>query len=356
MTARQDQKPVSIVLLALPESTPAGLYGLYEMFAAVGVTWAELTGEVTGTRRIEPRIVASGGAPFSTAVGLPITPHADLRDVASCDVVIVTDLAITLDTDPRGCWPAECAWLREQARRGAIICSVCTGTILLAEAGLLDGLDATTHWCAVGVLQSFYPTVRPRPERILCPDGPEHRMVTGGGASSWEDLALYLIARFCGEAEALRIAKIFVLGDRSEGQLPFSALGRPRSHADAAIERCQQWLADHYSGPHPVARMVARSGLPERTFKRRFKAATGYAPVEYVQALRIEEAKQLLETTDFPTDVIASTVGYEDPAFFRRLFKRRTGVTPARYRQRVQVITHLAPPAESVAPHRLSVS
>jgi transcriptional regulator GlxA family with amidase domain len=87
--------------------------------------------------------------------------------------------------------------------------------------------------------------------------------------------------------------------------------------------------------------MIAHSGLAPRTFKRRFRAATGYAPVEYVQALRLEEAKQVLETTDEPVDAIAATVGYDDPTFFRRLFKRRTGVTPSRYRQRFQSIARL---------------
>lgn len=96
--------------------------------------------------------------------------------------------------------------------------------------------------------------------------------------------------------------------------------------------------AEHYGSPHPVSRMVARSGLAERTFQRRFKVATGYAPVDYVQALRIEEAKQVLETSDAPTDAVAHMVGYEDPAFFRRLFKRLTGITPARYRQRFRFI------------------
>jgi AraC-like DNA-binding protein len=208
-----------------------------------------------------------------------------------------------------------------------------------AESGILDGCEATTHWSAAGLLKTYYPAVRVRPERILCPAGPEHRIITCGGVSSWEDLALHLVARFCGAAEAVRIAKLFVIGDRSDGQLPFSAMGT-RSHEDAVIGQCQQWIAEHYGGPHPVARMVARSGLPERTFKRRFKIATGYAPVDYVQALRMEEAKQILETSDAPTDAVAHMVGYEDPAFFRRLFKRLTGITPARYRQRFRFIAH----------------
>jgi transcriptional regulator GlxA family with amidase domain len=329
--------PVSVSLLALGETTASTLYGLHEVFSAVGVAWAELTGEAGATRRMEPRIVAAGTQTFTTDIGIPIAPQASIDEVARCDVVIVTDLALPTDTDPRGKWPRETAWLRGQFERNALVCSVCTGAVFLAEAGILDGCEATTHWSAAGLLKTCYPAVRVRPERILCPAGPEHRIVTCGGASSWEDLALHLVARFCGAAEAVRIAKIFVIGDRSDGQLPFSAMGT-RSHEDAVIGKCQQWIAEHYGGPHPVSRMVARSGLAERTFKRRFKLATGYAPVDYVQALRMEEAKQILETSDAPTDAVAHMVGYEDPAFFRRLFKRLTGITPARYRQRFRFI------------------
>jgi transcriptional regulator GlxA family with amidase domain len=329
--------PVSISLLALGETTPATLYGLQEVFSAVGVAWAELTGETGDTRRMQPRIVAAGKQPFMTVIGIPIAPHASIAEVDVSDIVIVTDLSLSPECDPRGRWPEEADWVRRQFARGALVCSVCTGAVFLAESGILGGCEATTHWSAAGLLGRHYPSVRVRPERILCPAGPEHRVITGGGASSWEDLALHLVARFCGAAEAVRIAKIFVIGDRSDGQLPFSAMGS-RSHEDAVIGQCQQWIAEHYGGPHPVSRMVARSGLPERTFKRRFKLATGYAPVDYVQALRMEEAKQILETSDAPTDAVAHMVGYEDPAFFRRLFKRLTGITPARYRQRFRFI------------------
>jgi transcriptional regulator GlxA family with amidase domain len=103
----------------------------------------------------------------------------------------------------------------------------------------------------------------------------------------------------------------------------------------------QAWIAENYAAANPVAQMVERAGMPERSFKRRFKAATGYTPIEYVQTLRIEEAKQTLETSDRPTDAVAREVGYEGPTFFRRLFKRTTGVTPARYRQRFSKIARL---------------
>ena len=136
----------------------------------------------------------------------------------------------------------------------------------------------------------------------------------------------------------MRTSKIFLFGDRSDGQLPFAKMARPSQHDDAVIADCQVWIADHYAAPNPVTRMVERSGLAERTFKRRFRAATGYTPVEYVQTLRVEEAKQQFETTALPTDEVGASVGYEDPAFFRRLFKRHTGVTPARYRQRFRAV------------------
>jgi transcriptional regulator GlxA family with amidase domain len=212
--------------------------------------------------------------------------------------------------------------------------SVCTGGLLLAEAGVLDHREATTHWGIVPLFHDYYPQIQLQPDKVLALSGPEHRIITAGGSASWVEMALYLIARFCGLEEAVRASKIFLLGDRSEGQLPFASMARPRSHNDAIIERCQTWIAEHYEVANPVARLAEYSGLSSRTFKRRFQQATGYSPIEYVQTLRIEEAKQLLEATDMQTDMIGIEVGYKDPASFRRLFKRMTKVTPARYRQR----------------------
>ena len=163
------------------------------------------------------------------------------------------------------------------------------------------------------------------------------QLITTGGACGWLDLALYMIARFCGAEEAARVARLFLLGDRGYGQLPFASMTRPRQHSDAVISRTQAWLVDNYAIPNPVSAMVERSGLPDRSFKRRFSAATGYTPVEYVQALRIEEAKQMLESEATAIEEISASVGYEDPTFFRRLFKRRAGVTPAQYRQRNRI-------------------
>lgn len=337
--ASNDTAPLNIVLLALPETTPGALYGLHEIFHSVGKLWQEITGEEVRVRPLSVRILSSDGKPSTAPLGgAPVVPEGKLEDAGRVDIVIATDLALASGQSLQGRWPIETAWLRDQFNQGATLCSVCTGSVLLAEAGLLDGLEATSHWGATQLFAEHYPQVKLAPERILCPAGPEHHIITSGGSGSFADLALYLIARFCGRAEAVRIAKIFLIGDRSDGQLPFAAIGKAAQHQDAVIRRCQTWLAEHYTETRPVARMAALSSLPERTFKRRFRAATGYSPIDYVQTLRIEEAKQILETTDEPTDAVAHLVGYDDPAFFRRVFKRLVGVTPARYRQRFQAL------------------
>lgn len=337
-----DLDPARIALVAVPESSAAILYGLHEAFALVGEGWQAMTGEAAIGRPIRPQVVAADRRTFNSTLGRPIAPDLGFAEAggpgAEPDAVIVGDLALYLHSDPRGRWPEACAWLRERHAAGALICSVCTGSVLLAESGLLDGHEATTHWGVRSLFLRHYPAVRLRPEHVLLPAGPEQRLITSGGSAAWSDLALYLIARLSGRAEAVRIAKLFLFGDRGDGQLPFAAMPRPPEHHDAVVGACQSWIADHYALPNAVARVVAHSGLPPRTFKRRFRKATGYAPIDYIQALRVEEAKQMLETTAEPTDAIGAGVGYDDPASFRRIFKRLAGITPARYRQRFRGI------------------
>lgn len=349
MASPKGPPALSVALVALPEASGAVLYGIREVMMSVGNAWESLTGERNKSRSIEVITVAGNPRRVDCYPDVPVQADVDFSSTRHFDVVIVPDLAIDTGFDPRGRWPAAAAWLRRQHEQGAVTCSVCTGSILLAEAGLLDGLPATTHWGGRRVFETCFPAVRLVPERILVPAGPEHRIITSGGSASWSDLVLYLIARFCGRDQAIRTAKVFVLGDRRDGQLPYSAMMRPRRHGDGAIEICQSWISEHYDTPSPVTAMISHSGLAERTFKRRFRAATGYTPIEYVQTLRVEEAKHLLETTPMPADQVGTAVGYQDPSSFRRVFKRLTGISPARYRQRFSSIGRLidAPPGNT---------
>jgi len=331
-------KPPTICILALPESSGAVLYGLFEVLSVFSDAWAQVTGKNDSYAEFEVKIVAQSKALFTCVGGVPVIPHESLADIKHADVVIITDLAVDPDTDHRNKWRDISPWLHSIYASGGLLCSVCSGSILLAASGFLDDKPATTHWAYVDHFQKFYPRVKLEPNRIIIPDSEESRIVTMGGMAAWEDLALYLIAKFYGEASAICAAKLFLLGDRSEGQLLFTAMGKPKRHQDAVIEKSQLWIANHYDTQSPIKQLAEHSGLAERTFKRRFKAATGYTPIDYVQTLRIEEAKQILESTSDAIDLIAQQIGYEDPTSFRRLFKRMTGVTPGRYRQRFQSI------------------
>jgi transcriptional regulator GlxA family with amidase domain len=133
---------------------------------------------------------------------------------------------------------------------------------------------------------------------------------------------------------AMRVARVNLIDWHDLGQQPFAALTIARQVDDAVISDCQAWVAEHYDQDAPVAAMLARSGLTERTFKRRFAKATGLPPLEYVHTLRLEEAKQMLETGELPVEAVANEVGYEDASFFGRLFRRKVGLTPAQYRKR----------------------
>jgi len=336
MASNKSRKPPIIAIIAVPESSGAVLYGMFEVFSVFGAAWAEIMGEAHNPAVFDVRIVAPTLDPFTCVGGVPVIPHAALQELEYADAVIITDLAINPDVSHDDSWPEVKSWLNRIHRAGGTVCSVCSGSVLLAGSGLLDDKPATTHWAYVDHFRRFFPQVKLEAGRVLLPVGDDRRIVTCGGMAAWEDLALYLIAGFYGEGMAVKAAKLFLFGDRSEGQLLFAAMTKPKRHEDAVIAATQKWIAEHYDTPNPVTEMVRRSGLAERSFKRRFKSATGYKPIDYVQTLRVEEAKHMLEATREAIDLIAHNTGYEDPTSFRRLFKRLTGVTPGRYRQRFQ--------------------
>ena len=158
-------------------------------------------------------------------------------------------------------------------------------------------------------------------------------IVTAGGTTSWHDLALHIIARHANPGEALRIAKVYLMKWHDEGELPYTALVRPLPHGDSVVRNTEEWLKAHIRRIDAIGLAVEHAGIPERTLKRRFKAATGLSLIEYLQNLRIEHGKALLESTDLPVEEISEKVGYSDTSFFRRLFRRLVGLNPVAYRR-----------------------
>lgn len=330
--------PVSVGILVFPETTASVVYGMLDLFRSAGRDWGVVTEGRPGPELIRPWLVARGTDPLEICNGARVFPDHSLADCPPADIICVPEVSLPPDTPLAGRYAPEIAWLRARHDAGTLLAAACSGAMLLAEAGLLDDCEATTHWAWCETLAERFPRVRVQPRRALVASGAGQRLIMAGGGTSWMDLALYLIARSVGVEAAMQVARVNLIDWHHIGQQPFARLACTRQVEDAVVARCQVWIAEHYDEPNPVNAMVGLSALPERTFKRRFRQATGMAPLEYVHALRLEEAKQMLETGDAPIEAIANEVGYEDAGYFSRLFRRQVGLTPGQYRRRFGVL------------------
>jgi len=328
--------PIQVSLLALPDAMATTLSGLYEVLRSFDLlgTFDDTVPEQS-PYRVE--IVGSSDAATRTASGLPVRIDRTIDAVERTDVVIVPSVLVEGGEWKPGRYPELVSWLSRMHDRGAMLCSACSGVLLLAETGLLDGREATVHWAYGKTFRRNFPAVRLSLEKVLVVAGERGQFVMSGASASWHDLALHLVARHVGPTAAQAISKFLLLQWHVDGQAPYVVFEPVLDHGDGVVLAAQRWLAEHYPVAAPVEEMTRRSGLAERSFKRRFARATGLSPIAYVQTLRVEEAKRRLERTDAPIDEIGWSVGYEDPASFRRLFKRVTQVTPGTYRRRFRV-------------------
>ena len=344
ISPRPKKNPAEVLIVAVPETAGSALYGMVDVLKAAGNVWETLTRQDSGKTLFDVRIVSPEKQPFACGNGIPVVPDCAISDEPKARIVILPELWLGPDEDIKGRYPALMDWLRVAHKQGAYLYSACSGAIMLAETGLLDGCEATSHWAYCDLFQKRYPNVRFRPEPNLVIADRSGRIVTAGGTTSWHDLAIHIIARHANPGEALRIAKVYLLKWHDEGQLPYAPLVRSAPHADSIVRDCQKLLKECYREADAIQRVVSLARIPERTLKRRFKAATGTTFIEYVQNLRIEEAKRLLETTIMNADDISAEVGYEDHSFFRRLFKRLTGLKPGEYRRMFQPVIDGAKP------------
>jgi len=343
-STRPGPDPRHVSLVALPDAVVSTLFGIYDVMNAFSVMTTSVSGPGPGSRApFHVDIVGETAGPLVLASGVPIDVQRTIDTVEASDVVIVPSVLLRPAGWKTGRYPRLTEWLRLMHERGAVICSACSGIFLLAETGLFDGRDATVHFGYARAFAATYPAVAIHPERVLVISGLREELVSSGASTTWHDLVLYLIARYAGSTTAQEVARLFALQWHQDGLAPFIVFEGRTDHGDGEILSAQRWLGEHFSVASPVDEMIRRSRLAERTFKRRFAAATGLTPIAYAQRLRIEAAKRRLERTDASVDEISWQVGYEDSAFFRRLFKRVTGVAPGAYRKRFRIPEYARP-------------
>jgi transcriptional regulator GlxA family with amidase domain len=258
-------------------------------------------------------------------------PELAIADVEHTDIVVLSASGLNVQEQiarSRTLLP----WLREWHARGAYIASVCSGAAFLAESGLLDGRQATTHWGVADSLRRRYPNVLWRPEQFVTEDG---RVLCSGGLYASVDLSLYLVEKFCGREIALQCAKSMLLSMPRRSQTGFAVMPLSPPHSDAKIREAEAYLQERFDRAVSIEQLARAVSMSPRNLIRRFKAATGRVPGDYVQTLRVATARELLERGGgVSVQEVCSQVGYEDLAFFRHLFKRHTGLSPAEYRSR----------------------
>ena len=271
----------------------------------------------------------NGLAPVPFANGIRLDPALDAEQAPPPDLVVVPGL----DDDVEASMADNHGWVDHIARwhaEGSVVASSCTGAFLLAEAGLLDRRRATTHWVAAGALAERYPTIEVAPEAIVVDEGD---VITSGGATTAFNLVLYLIGRF-GTSERVNAAiRVMLLDSARDSQRPFALTFLHRQHDDPVVHAAQSAVQGAVTSLS-VATLADTVGVSPRTLTRRFQAALSISPQHYLEQVRIDAARRLLEETSLPVERIRTEVGFGDPTSFRRAFKRVTSLTPAGYRRR----------------------
>jgi transcriptional regulator GlxA family with amidase domain len=317
-------EPRQIVIVAYAGLQPLDLVGPAEVFGAAARLAPGSYALQTVARDREP--IAAG----STAGGYSIVPSTT---TAECEGPIDTLLVAGGFGVRRAREDAELvAWVRGAAARSRRTASVCSGAFLLAAAGLLDGRRVATHWGSCDELQRLHPELRVDPEPIFVRDGD---VWTSAGVTAGIDLALALVEDDLGPDLAREIARwLVVFLQRPGGQAQFSSQLSSMPASRAPLRELQAWIAENLDGDLRVEVLAERSAMSPRNFARAFRRETGLTPAVYVEALRVEAARNRLELGSEPVDLVAARAGFGTPETMRRAFARRVGVAPAEYRSR----------------------
>jgi transcriptional regulator GlxA family with amidase domain len=305
-----------VVFVVYPRITALDLVGPHEVFGAAGayelVVTAPHAGQVETVRG--PGIVADRS-------------FASLRGAIDTLVVVGGAGAFAAARDPR-----LVRAVANLARRSRRVASVCTGAFVLAAAGLLDGKRATTHWATCDRLVESHPAIEVERDRIFVRDG---NVWTSAGVTAGMDLALALVADDLGQDVARAVARQLVMYvQRPGGQAQFSAQLSAQHVARDPLRELQAWIVEHPAADHSVDRLAVRAAMSARHFARVFRAEVGCTPAVYVEQVRIEGARRLLETTGLGIDEVAAAAGFGTPETLRRAFARRVGASPTEYRDR----------------------
>lgn len=327
MTERSDKLDVAVVLVNDGYASTA--VGPIEVFSAAGTMWNEMCGN-DPEPQFRVTTASIDGAPVRSAYGLNIAPDCAITDLGPVDLIMVSASGPVPED-----WMARHAaippWLAARYQVGTRIAAVCSGVAFLAEAGLLAGRTATTHWGVADGFRHRYPGVDWQTDLLITEDA---LLYCSGGVNAASDLSLHLVERLCGRDVAIECSKALLLDMPRSSQSGYALLPLARPHDDEKVRDAEHHLSSHFGRDVPVKELADLAGMSRRNLVRRFKEATGHMPGVYQQMLRVTAARKLLEDGAPSIEQVSLSVGYEDVAFFRRIFKRHSAITPSAYRDR----------------------
>ncbi len=322
-------KPYEVIILGFDGVLGSVLSGALDLFSFTGVSWQRFL-DLEVNPRFKVQIASLGGVDIRASNRLVIQAHCDISAVTSCDLLLIPTIGDSIDkvliqnTDllPH---------LQRLAATQADIASNCSGAFFLAAAGLLDGKAATTHWGYASKFKQDYPLVDLQENQFVTQSD---NIFCAAGGSAFYDLALLLIERYCGREVSTQVAKTQIIDSKRGSQSSYTNVTLHKPHSDTLIKQVQEFIENNFEQSLQVSELAAMVNVTPRTLNRRFQSCVAMRPVEYIQAVRIEQAKRLLESGEVTIKSLAYQVGYSDISSFTRLFKRATELTPKEYRDK----------------------
>ena len=322
-------KPFKVVVLGFDGVLGSALTGAIDLFSFTGVSWQRFL-----TQAVEPRfkvqLASMHGQDIRASNRLTIRAHCDIQDVDDCDLLLIPTIGDSIDkvlAQNLALLPH----IKRLAKTKADIASNCSGAFFLAKAGLLNGHKATTHWGYAAKLKHDYPLVDLQDNQFVTQSG---NIFCAAGGSAFYDLGLLLIERYCGREIANQVAKTQIIDSKRGKQSSYTNIKLYKAHQDKLVQAAQEFIEDNYQYPLYVNKIADTMNVTTRTLNRRFQACIAMRPIEYIQAIRIEHAKRLLENSEVNIKSLAINVGYEDTSSFTRLFKRATELSPKEYQNK----------------------
>ena len=331
-------KPFKMIILGFDGVLGSVLSGALDLFSFTGVSWQRFSNE-----SVEPRfnvqIASLGGGDIRCSNRLIMQAHCDIQDVTECDLLLVPTIGDSIDkvlTQNSELLPH----LVRLANTNADIASNCSGAFFLAKAGLLDHKVATTHWGYANKFKADFPLVDLQENQFVTQSRSQSSTQSGNifcaaGGSAFYDLGLLLIERYCGREMSTQVAKTQIIDSKRGSQNSYTNVTLHKPHSDHLIKQVQDYIEENFRQPLQISSLAAMINITPRTLNRRFQSCVAMRPIEYIQAVRIEQAKRLLELGDVSLKSLAYQVGYEDISSFTRLFKRATELTPKEYQDKL---------------------